>query len=86
MCAGEDGTIEFTMSAVRLTKNGHVYVDEDPERFQARTTIANKYIEQGLTYKHAWFKAFQELPRVERTSHAPTDDSVPRNALHTEGV
>ena len=40
------------------------YVQEDKETIAKRVAIATAHIEAGLTYKHAWFKAFQEVPRT----------------------
>lgn len=46
---------------------------------QARNALANKLIEQGLTFKHAWYQAFQAHPRVylddaPQASAPSTDD------------
>lgn len=71
MCIEAD-TIEFdtmgeTAKAVRHSNpkyNNREYVLETSDVQQARNTLANKLIEQGLTYKHAWYQAFQAHPRV----------------------
>lgn len=43
------------------------YVQEDKDLIAKRVDAATIFIEQGLTYKHAWFKAFQLFPRVLET-------------------
>jgi len=55
---------QFTMDNVNQARTYGFYETENPDTIKKRVSIANKYIEQGLTTKHAWFKAFQEVPRV----------------------
>lgn len=37
---------------------------EDDELSSKRNELAAKLIEDGLTFKHAWWSAFKEYPRV----------------------
>lgn len=58
------------------------YVRETSDVVLARNALASKYIEQGLTFKHAWYKAFQAHPRVyldeaDKPSPPSTDDCDP---------
>lgn len=57
----------FTMEGV-TTALGHIYIVEDIELVKKRNAIAAGHLQAGLTYKHAWFKAFQEYPRATSPS------------------
>lgn len=48
------------------TKNGHVYVVEEPERYKQRYEIFKHFMESGCHYKQAWAKAFEIVPRVSK--------------------
>ena len=62
----------FTLTHHSNTQfNGRSFQVESQDVQLARTTLANKYREQGLTFKHAWYKAFQEHPRVYLDELAP---------------
>jgi len=43
---------------------GRSYLEEDALYYAARVDRANEYKQKGLSHKHAWFKAFEEYPRV----------------------
>jgi len=73
MCVEEDDTPQFTMSiAIDQSKkpesstanNGRRYQWESSDVYSTRAAVASKYMQEGLTSKHAWYKAFQEHPRV----------------------
>lgn len=59
------------------TFQGHTYVIEDQDVVTKRNAIADKAIKDGLTYKHAWWTAFQQYPRAATsTPQASEDDST----------
>lgn len=45
------------------------YVREDPLIIKARTEFANQCIKDGMTFKHAWWSAFQQYPRIKVEDH-----------------
>jgi len=55
---------------------------EDQDTIAKRSSIAANLIHEGLTYKHAWWTAFQQVPKtyiVEQPSSTPTGLSAPSN-------
>jgi hypothetical protein len=75
----EDDTTQFDAMAIdRPVKQsasrqyeGRAYAWETSDVYAARAQVAAKYIDEGLTSKHAWYKAFQEHPRVYLDDAAP---------------
>lgn len=63
-----------TMDATNFDhKTSTTYVREDIELIKNRNAVAQAYIQQGLTHKHAWWKAFQAHPRVRVDSQSSFD-------------
>ena len=52
------------MSRVAVSSQGRAYAWEETAVYNKRNDIAAAHIRDGLSYKHAWFKAFQEVPRT----------------------
>lgn len=49
------------------------FIPESYDYAKERINLANKFIEEGLTFKHAWWKAFQQFPRcpIQVTEPSP---------------
>lgn len=74
----EDGISEM---ATRDSKHyGRPHVREEAEVYRARNDAANEYIKQGLTYKHAWWRAFQDHPRIYLDDPVSTPPASKDNA------
>lgn len=41
-----------------------------------RLETANAYLAQGLSHRHAWWKAYQEYPKPDPTKPVMTDEEL----------
>lgn len=83
---------KFTYTTHHSVKyQGRTHPTESQDVIAKRGSIASNLIHEGCTYKHAWWQAFQQVPRVyddelDPTPATSTDLSTPSNFVFPSRV